>query len=508
MDARTAVKISGACRVITCIALVVAAALGIVTAMPVGAASALGIVPPANPPQNILPNPNYDNCSGDSCTVGPPCYNSSFEPAFSSPSCVQEQVQAIDNARAAEGVGPLYLPTDYGQLTPAEQVFVVIDLERVGRGLPPFAGLVSSLDSLAETGVNPPGLPPGYWEDPVLPSGFSLGAGTNLAWDCTLQGQYPYDYSVSCPGLGNAGASIAAGGMISPLDADFSWMYNDGWGGSLSSTSNIDCTSPAAQGCWGHRDNILGPYPTSARFVSATSTSSLQVLASPVPATLVMGAAVDNALYDGFPEGNYAAIFLSMTGTPPPFVYSWAQAVAAGAGTGRGVPQDCSLGFYPGTGVALVRAKVGYWIVSSQGQVSSCSGAPAIVAASLPAGAKVTGAASTPSGGLLVTTNLGGVYAYAGARYYGCLEALPAAAQPGSPVVGIAVDPATGGYWQVAADGGVYSFGAPFHGSMGGHPLNAPVVGIAVDPATGGYWLVAADGGVFSFGAPYYGSAA
>ena len=47
---------------------------------------------------------------------------------------------------------------------------------------------------------------------------------------------------------------------------------------------------------------------------------------------------------------------------------------------------------------------------------------------------------------------------------------------------------------------------APFHGSMGGAPLNAPVVGMAADPSTGGYWLVASDGGVFSFDAPFYGA--
>ena len=41
---------------------------------------------------------------------------------------------------------------------------------------------------------------------------------------------------------------------------------------------------------------------------------------------------------------------------------------------------------------------------------------------------------------------------------------------------------------------------------MGGTPLNAPVVGMAADDATGGYWLVASDGGIFSFGAPFYGS--
>jgi hypothetical protein len=68
--------------------------------------------------------------------------------------------------------------------------------------------------------------------------------------------------------------------------------------------------------------------------------------------------------------------------------------------------------------------------------------------------------------------------------------------------------PPTGGYWEVASDGGVFSFGnAVFYGSMGDTRLNAPVVGMAVTHDGGGYWLVASDGGVFSFGdAPYLGS--
>ena len=52
----------------------------------------------------------------------------------------------------------------------------------------------------------------------------------------------------------------------------------------------------------------------------------------------------------------------------------------------------------------------------------------------------------------------------------------------------------------VASDGGVFAFDAPFLGSMGGKSLNAPVVGITPGPDMGGYWLVASDGGIFSFG--------
>ena len=39
-----------------------------------------------------------------------------------------------------------------------------------------------------------------------------------------------------------------------------------------------------------------------------------------------------------------------------------------------------------------------------------------------------------------------------------------------------------------------------FHGSMGGQPLNKPIVGMAATPTGRGYWFVASDGGVFSFG--------
>ena len=40
---------------------------------------------------------------------------------------------------------------------------------------------------------------------------------------------------------------------------------------------------------------------------------------------------------------------------------------------------------------------------------------------------------------------------------------------------------------------------------MGGKPLNKPIVGITADPNTGGYWEVASDGGLFAFNAPFFG---
>jgi hypothetical protein len=68
--------------------------------------------------------------------------------------------------------------------------------------------------------------------------------------------------------------------------------------------------------------------------------------------------------------------------------------------------------------------------------------------------------------------------------------------------------PFEAGYYLVASDGGVFSFGdAAFHGSTGNMHLNRPVVGMAATGTGFGYWLVASDGGVFSFGdAAFHGS--
>jgi hypothetical protein len=71
------------------------------------------------------------------------------------------------------------------------------------------------------------------------------------------------------------------------------------------------------------------------------------------------------------------------------------------------------------------------------------------------------------------------------------------------------VTPRAPGYWEVASDGGIFTFGGlGFFGSMGGSHINQPIVGMVPAPDGRGYWEVAADGGVFTFGsASFYGSA-
>jgi hypothetical protein len=76
------------------------------------------------------------------------------------------------------------------------------------------------------------------------------------------------------------------------------------------------------------------------------------------------------------------------------------------------------------------------------------------------------------------------------------------------PIVGLAAND-DGGYWEVAADGAIKpNEGTQFKGSMAGQILSAPMVGMAGTPGAidYGYWEAAADGGIFSFGVPFRGS--
>ncbi len=163
-----------------------------------------GDVPPDNPPANIAPDPNFENdCSGSAYDNSAGCTNAALE--------------AIDNARSQEGVGPMDLPSTWYSLTPQQQMFVAVDLERTARGLPPLSAMDSALDSSAQQAA-------AAGEDPSPPSGFPW-----TQWG------------------GNW-----AGAVGNPLAAIYYWMYDDGEG-----SNNVDCTPSDTSGCWGHRDNIL-----------------------------------------------------------------------------------------------------------------------------------------------------------------------------------------------------------------------------------------------------------
>jgi hypothetical protein len=100
----------------------------------------------------------------------------------------------------------------------------------------------------------------------------------------------------------------------------------------------------------------------------------------------------------------------------------------------------------------------------------------------------------------------GGVFSYGDANFFGSTGNI----HLNRPIVGLTATHDGRGYWLVASDGGVFTFGdAAFYGSTGSIALNKPIVGMAPTPDGKGYWLVASDGGVFTFGdAAFYGSTA
>ena len=349
------------------------------------------------------------------------------------------------SARAQEGVGPLDISeATFSGLPVTEQAFIVVNDERIDRGLPAISYMTSQLNADAQLGADAGG-------DPGFPT--SMGGGAQMTW----------------------GGSIWAGGLTSVLEADFYWMYSDGYGGAAGERRNSDCSSPSAGDCWGHRDIILHQFGSCG---SGTPTIS-------------MGAAFSST---GARGGSLAAQLVGTCGPPPAGItLTWDQVVALVLAPPHVV------------GIATLANGLGYWEAESNGDVGAFGAATdhgSIVSTSL--NSPIVGIASTPDGqGYWLVAADGGVFTFGDASFYGSTGALHLVA----PIVGMASTPDGRGYWLVAADGGVFTFGdATFYGSMGGTALNEPVVGMAADTVSGGYWLVAADGGIFSFNAPFFGS--
>jgi len=207
-----------------------------------------GITPPAVPPANIAPQPNFlQSCSGAH-------YDDSL-------ACVGATVQAISHARSTEGLPALTLPSNWGQLTEAQQTFVSTDLERTARGLAPMTAMATVLDQAATQGAD-------AGTDPAPPSSFpSPQWGSN--W---------------------------AGAVGNPLEALYFWMYDDGVG-----SANVDCSASDHSGCWGHRQNVLVKLPCH---------------------DCVMGTGWSAGGYRGDPS---LAEMLVETTTPPATEFSWQQ---------------------------------------------------------------------------------------------------------------------------------------------------------------------------------------
>ncbi len=230
-----------------------------------GTLSPLGGVPPGEALSGI-PDPGGNVAAVPDFTRS--CASSGFD---DSPGCVAAALGAINHAHALEGVRPMVLPSGFAQLSTPDQLFVVVDLERVDRGLPPFRGLTAALNRNAKRGAESAGDPP--------------DAGRRYALD----------------------DSEWAGGSVNGLDADYGWMYDDGY-----NSGNLDCAHRGDAGCWGHRRGILDDFGSGPG--------------------LVMGAAVATSsdTHSGDVGGTSMAITLAAAAMPPhSYTFSWAQVVAA-----------------------------------------------------------------------------------------------------------------------------------------------------------------------------------
>ena len=400
--------------------------------------------------------------------------------AATGPACQQAVLDAIDRARAAEGVGPLVLPSSYGSLSLAEQLLLLANLERVDRGLPGFAGLSAQLDGLALSGADAN-------NDPAGPAGTSWGSN----W---------------------------AGGEATALLADFDWMYDDGVG-----SPNMDCSAQQQSGgCWDHRQNILGNYGSHPSMGAA--------------ATTVGGVSSMTEVFSSGPAGYLAfrapAETVSSSATPVSTVSPTSPSAgspSSGAGAlsveGGGYLQTASdgavftygkAGFLgsvaniqlarPVVGVEATPGGTGYWEVAADGGVFSFGQAKFYgSAAPLHLSHRVVGMAVPASGkGYWLATSDGGVYSFGDARFLGA-----PAGRAGDGVVAIVPASKGDGYWLATKNGAVYSFGnAKFYGPRRRLGLSSPVVGMAATHGGHGYWLVTKSGRVYAFGdAESYGSA-
>jgi subtilisin family serine protease len=110
----------------------------------------------------------------------------------------------------------------------------------------------------------------------------------------------------------------------------------------------------------------------------------------------------------------------------------------------------------------------------------------------------IVGMAATPDGrGYWLVAADGGIFTFGSAAFAGSTGAI----HLNQPIVAMAATPTGHGYWLAARDGGIFAFGdAGFYGSTGAIRLNQPIVAMAATPSGHGYWLAATDGGIFTFG--------
>ncbi|MGH9012086.1 MAG: N-acetylmuramoyl-L-alanine amidase, partial [Acidimicrobiia bacterium] len=149
----------------------------------------------------------------------------------------------------------------------------------------------------------------------------------------------------------------------------------------------------------------------------------------------------------------------------------------------------------------------GYWVLSAAGEVFAFGDA-SFRGQLFPVPVNAVGLAATPTGqGYWIATADAQVFAFGDAVLQAATgAALPAGddpsppPKPAGPTVAIAASPDGKGYWLLGRDGGVFSFGVPFHGSVGDRQPYGKAVELRPTDSGAGYYVAGTDGAVFAFG--------
>ena len=160
-----------------------------------------------NPTRNIAPSPAFP----DRCIQ-----------AYQSAECTTSVVAALNNARHAMALPNYALPANFAVMPPAYQFLALSNADRKLAGLTAVTAFNPTLNAVAQASANSGGDPSAA----SIPT--RIGTQSFRAWTANW-----------------------AGGM-SPLEAYYDWMYDDGPG-----SNNIDCAIATDAGCWGHRENTL-----------------------------------------------------------------------------------------------------------------------------------------------------------------------------------------------------------------------------------------------------------
>jgi hypothetical protein len=157
------------------------------------------------------------------------------------------------------------------------------------------------------------------------------------------------------------------------------------------------------------------------------------------------------------------------------------------------VPQAVLVALAPGGSTADRTVVVANTVTSADPTYNGIAAAPARVHI-----------AAVPASGYWLVASDGGIFSFGGAHFFGSTGSV----HLNRPIVAAMASPTGSGYWLVASDGGIFAFGdAHFFGSTGSVHLNRPIVAAMASPTGSGYWLVASDGGIFAFGdAHFFGS--